>query len=376
MWKIKRTRRIRIKRKRKYVVLRIGDLTIKIPIFQGGMGVGISLACLAVAMMKEGGVGIIAAADIGLDEPDFKTNPTEANIRALRKEIKKARELAEGILGVNIMVALTDFAVLVKTAIEEGVDIIFCGAGLPLNLPEFLQGTRKTKLVPIVSSARAAVIIAKKWTEKYGYLPDAIVVEGPKAGGHLGYKKDQIFDPAYALERIVPEVVEALKPFEEEYQRPIPVIAAGGIYTGADIKKFLKLGASGVQIATRLVTTYECDAADEFKQAYINSKEDDLIIIESPVGLPGRAIRNKFLEDVARAKKKFKCHYHCLKSCDPEKSPYCISYALINAKRGKLAGGFAFAGVNAYRAKRLYSIHRVVKDIKKEYQRATGGKKL
>jgi nitronate monooxygenase len=375
--KIKRIRHVRIKRKR-YWVLKIGNFIIRIPIVQGGMGVGISLACLAAAMANEGGVGVISAADVGMNEPDFSKNPSWANMRALRKEIRRARALTKGVLGVNIMVALEDFEYLAKVAIEEGIDIIFFGAGLSFDLPKLLEGTgKKTALVPIVSSARAANIIAQKWFSKFGRVPDAVVVEGPKAGGHLGFKEEQILDSAFALEKLVPEVIAAMRPFEEKLNKPIPIIAAGGIYTGADIKKFLRLGASGVQMATRFVTTYECDASDKFKQAYINAKEEDLVIIKSPVGLPGRAIKNEFLDDVTQGKKTpIKCVYHCLKTCKPKESPYCISHALINAKKGNLKLGFVFAGTNAYRAKRLYSIHRVVKDIKKEYQRATGGKKL
>ncbi len=352
--------------------LTIGDFTAKLPIVQGGMGIGISLSGLASAVANEGGIGVIATADIGMDEPDFSRNFLEANIRALRKEIRKARELTKGILGVNIMVALTNFADLVKTAIEEGIDIIFSGAGLPLNLPEFLHGSKKTKLAPIVSSARAAGIIAKKWSEKFGYIPDAVVVEGPKAGGHLGFKEEMIFDPAYALEKLVPEVIQALKPYEERYHKNIPVIAAGGIYTGADIHKFFQLGASGVQMATRFVTTYECDASEKFKQTYIDSKQEDMVIIKSPVGMPGRAIRNTFLDEVSHGKRKpFKCPYHCLKTCDYNNTPYCISFALINAQRGNLSRGFAFAGENAYRAEKITSVKDLIETLKKEYEEAS-----
>jgi nitronate monooxygenase len=352
--------------------LRIGDLTSKLPIIQGGMGIGISLSRLASAVAEEGGIGVIATADIGMDEPDFSRNFLEANIRALRKEIRKARELTKGILGVNIMVALTNFADLVKTAIEEGIDIIFSGAGLPLNLPEFLHGTMKTKLVPIVSSARAAGIIAKKWSEKFNIIPDAVVVEGPKAGGHIGFKEEMISNPEYSLEKLVPEVILVLRPYEEKYNKPIPVIAAGGIYTGADIYKFLQLGASGVQMATRFVTTYECDASEKFKQAYIDSKEEDIVIIKSPVGMPGRAIRNVFLEEVSRGQRKpFKCPYHCLKTCDYKNTPYCISFALINAQRGNLAHGFAFAGANAYRAEKITSVKELIKTLVEEYKKAS-----
>jgi len=352
--------------------LKIGDLTAKLPIIQGGMGIGISLSRLASAVADEGGIGVIATADIGMDEPDFSSNFLEANVRALRKEIRKARELTKGILGVNIMVALTNFADLVKTAIEEGIDIIFSGAGLPLNLPEFLHGTVKTKLVPIVSSARAAGIIARKWSEKFGRVPDAVVVEGPKAGGHIGFKEEMIHDPDYSLEKIVPEVIQVLKPYEEKYNKSIPVIAAGGIYTGEDIYKFFRLGASGVQMATRFVTTYECDASEKFKQAYIDSKQEDIVIIKSPVGMPGRAIKNVFLDEVSRGKRKpFKCPYHCLKTCDYKNAPYCISFALINAQRGNLSHGFAFAGANAYRAERMTSVKELIETLIKEYKAAS-----
>lgn len=349
----------------------IGDLTARLPIIQGGMGIGISLSGLASAVASEGGIGVIATPGIGMNEPDYTRNFLEANMRALRKEIRKARELSKGILGVNIMVALTNFADLVRTAIEEGIDIIFSGAGLPLSLPEFVHGNIKTKLVPIVSSGRAAGIIAKKWSEKYNRLPDAIVVEGPLAGGHLGFKEEMISNPKYSLENLVPEVILALKPYEEKYQKSIPVIAAGGIYTGADIYRFFQLGASGVQMATRFVTTYECDASEKFKQTYIDSRKEDMVIIRSPVGMPGRAIRNVFLDEVSQGKRKpFKCPFHCLKTCDFKNTPYCISLALANAKKGNLSYGFAFAGENAYRAKEIISVKELIETLINEYNDA------
>jgi nitronate monooxygenase len=327
---------------------------------------------LASAVANEGGVGVIAAAAIGMLEPDFSTNWLEANIRALKREIKQARELTKGILGVNIMVALSNFADLARTAIEEGIDIIFSGAGLPLNLPQFLKGNTKTKLVPIVSSGRAASIMSKRWSEKYNYLPDAIVVEGPLAGGHLGFKEEQISDPAYSLEKLIPEVINAVRPFEERDKKPIPVIAAGGIYTGEDIYKFLQLGAAGVQMATRFVTTYECDASIKFKQTYIDSGKEDIVIIKSPVGMPGRAIRNKFIDDVNNGKKKpFKCPYHCIITCDYKNSPYCIALALLNARKGNLKHGFAFAGENAYRAKGIISVKELIESLIEEYKNAS-----
>ena len=346
----------------------IGNLTARIPIIQGGMGVGISISGLASAVANQGGIGVISAVGIGMYEPDFFSNYVEANIRALRKEIQKAREKSNGILGVNIMVATSDFAEMVKTAIDEGIDIIFSGAGLPLNLPKYLNGSTKTKLVPIVSSGRAASLITKRWFEKYNYVPDAMVVEGPMAGGHLGFKAEQINNPEYSLENLVTNVIKELKPFEEKFTRPIPVIAAGGIYSGEDIYKMMQLGASGVQMATRFVTTDECDASDEFKNSYIESKKEDIGIINSPVGMPGRAIMNKFIHDVKGGEKKpFKCPYHCIITCDYKDSPYCIIMALMNAKKGRLKHGFVFAGENAYKTNEIIPVNELIETIEKEY---------
>jgi nitronate monooxygenase len=348
--------------------LKIGDLVAKIPIIQGGMGVGISLSGLASAVAREGGIGVIAGAMIGMGEPDIGSNYREANVRALATELRKAREKTSGILGVNIMVALTNFSDLVKTSIKEGADVIFAGAGLPLDLPSYLVDGAKTKLVPIISSARAATIICKKWLSKFDYLPDAFVVEGPKAGGHLGFKPEQIDDPEFSLEKTVPEVVEAVKEFESKAGRPIPIIAAGGVWDGADIYKFMRLGASGVQMGTRFVATHECDADIKFKESYVNAKEEDIQIIKSPVGLPGRAVDGPFLQDVkAGLKKPFKCPFHCISSCDFTKSPYCIALALVNAKKGLLKHGFAFAGANAYRVNAIVSVKELIESLRQGY---------
>jgi len=351
--------------------LHIGNLTIKVPIIQGGMGVGISMSGLAAAVANEGGVGVIASAGLGMLEPDYAKNFIEANIRALKKEILKARELTNGVLGVNIMVALTNFTDLVKTSISEGIDMIIAGAGLPLNLPQFLTNKSKTKLVPIVSSGRAAKILCSKWKEQYDYLPDAIVVEGPKAGGHLGFKRIQLDDPRFALEELLPEVLEQVIQFEEKYNTTIPVIAAGGIYTGEDIKKIMDLGASGVQMGTRFVTTEECDASLKFKQTYIDSHEEDMEIINSPVGMPGRAIRNEFIEKINRGEKRpVKCPYKCLKTCNIETTPYCIVAALVNAMKGNFYNGFAFAGSNAFRATKIISVKETMDSLIREFKEA------
>jgi nitronate monooxygenase len=319
--------------------LKIGDRIAPLPIIQGGMSVGISLAGLASAVAREGGIGVIGTAGIGMLEFEPSSGFVEKNNRALRKEIRKARELScgPGLLGVNIMVALSNFTDLARTAIEEGIDVIFAGAGLPLNLP----------------------------------LLATFVLEGPLAGGHLGFKLEQIDDPEYALEKLLPEVLTEARRLEEQYGKPVPVIAAGGIYTGADIYRFLQMGAAAVQMATRFVTTHECDAAIEFKQAYLAARPEDVVLIKSPVGLPGRAVRNAFIDDVnAGNRKPFKCPYHCIITCDIAKSPYCIALALVNAQRGHLDNGFAFCGSNAHRATEIVSVKALISALRAEYQEA------
>jgi nitronate monooxygenase len=337
------------------------------------MGVGISLSRLSAAVANAGGIGVIATAGIGMNEPDYFKNFLDSNLRALRQEIRTARAATRGVLGVNIMVALTSYADFVQAAIEEKIDVIFSGAGLPMNLPQFRKPDTTTKLVPIVSSARAAAMLCKRWTERYSYAPDAIVVEGPLAGGHLGFKLEQINDPAFALENLIPAVIEAVRPFASSPDRPIPVIAAGGIYTGADILRFMELGAAGVQMATRFVATHECDASAEFKQAYIDSKQDDISIIKSPVGMPGRALRNAFIDAINRDEKMpYQCPYHCIITCDYQHSPYCIALALMNAKVGKFERGFAFAGANVHRVNQLISVRELMESLEEEYRLAAG----
>lgn len=348
--------------------LTIGDLVCRVPIIQGGMGIGISMAGLASAVANEGGIGVIAGAMIGLGEADMAAGSAEANAKSLRSEIRKTRALTKGIVGVNIMVALTHYGAMVKAAIAEGIDIIFSGAGLPMDLPGYLTEGAKTKLVPIISSGRAAKLICKKWLSKYNYLPDAFVVEGPKAGGHLGFKAEQIDDPDFALECLLKDVIEAVRPVAEEHGTAIPVIAAGGVYTGGDICKILKMGAAGVQMGTRFVVTHECDAADGFKQALIDAKKEDLVVIKSPVGMPGRAVRNHFLDEVKKGNKKpFKCPYKCIKTCKEAESPYCIALALTGAKKGKFNYGFAFAGANAYRVDKLLSVKDLIGSLQQEF---------
>lgn len=349
--------------------LKIGDLLARIPIIQGGMGVGISLSGLASAVANEGGVGVISAAGLGLIYKEHSSNFYEASIYGLKEELRKAREATKGVIGVNIMVAMNNFADMVKTAIQEKADIIFSGAGLPLNLPSFLSEGAKTKLAPIVSSARAAKLLCEKWLANYNHIPDAIVVEGPKAGGHLGYKADQLTNADYALESILPEVVREVRHFESDHGCQIPVIAAGGIYTGEDIYRIMQLGADGVQMGTRFVTTVECDADPAFKQSYINATESDIEIIQSPVGMPGRAIRSSFLDQVKEGLKRPKaCPFNCIRTCDISRSPYCIMLALYNAFKGRLEQGYAFAGANAWRAEKIQSVKELITSLTEEFE--------
>jgi NAD(P)H-dependent flavin oxidoreductase YrpB (nitropropane dioxygenase family) len=348
--------------------MKIGDLTANLPIIQGGMGIGVSKSGLAAAVAKEGAIGIISGAQIGYNEADFETNPLKANIRALKNEIITAKKNSSGgIIGVNLMVAMKNYKELVKVATEEKVDIIISGAGLPIDLPSFVQNS-KVKLIPIVSSMKAARIIISIWEKKHNKTPDAIIVEGPEAGGHLGFKMDKLISrESKDLDTIVKEVINYIKSLNKK----IPVIAAGGIYDGYDIAKFLKYGASGVQMATRFVPTIECDADDEFKHAYINAKKDDIIITKSPVGLPGRAIYNSFIHKVEELKReKIKKCYMCLEKCDPNNTPYCITKALINSVKGNINNGLIFVGSNAYKCNKIETVKDVISNLMLELSMA------
>ena len=291
----------------------IGNKKSKYPIIQGGMGVGVSLHNLAGTVSKEGGIGIISTADIGFKEDDFNINPIGTNLRAIGKEINLARKIAgdDKILGVNIMVAMNHYKEIVEECVKQKIDLIISGAGIPKELPEYVIGTN-TKIAPIVSSLRCCELITKHWIKKYNYVPDMIVIEGPEAGGHLGFKKKELTESKPKLEDITKEVVNYIKEIEKEFNKEIPVISAGGIWNRNDINKFLNLGATGVQMATRFVATNECDASKEFKEAYVNAKEEDIKIIESPVGMPGRALNNEFIKKVYNEKCKVEKCYNCM----------------------------------------------------------------
>jgi NAD(P)H-dependent flavin oxidoreductase YrpB (nitropropane dioxygenase family) len=345
----------------------IGDLEIKIPIIQGGMGVRISTASLVSAVTNYGAAGTISSVGLGDGRPDHKTNYPKASREGLKEQIQQTKKLTSGVFGINAMVALSNYEDLIKAAVNEGVHFIASGAGLPLKLPEFTEGS-SVKLLPIISSSRAADIVIKTWKKRYNRLPDAVIVEGPLAGGHLGFKFGELIDKKTdTLENITKGVVSLVNGYEKEYKTKIPVIAGGGILTGKDIARFLRLGVSGVQIATPFVTTYECSVADAFKQAYLYAKEADVLIIKSPVGMPGRAIRTKLIDRVANGKKiPIDCTYKCLKSCNPEAAPYCIAEALLNAAAGNLDNAVVFCGADVVKINKIVSVNELLDELVNE----------
>lgn len=347
--------------------LKIRDLEAKIPIIQGGMGVGISLSGLAGAVAKEGGIGVISTAQIGYDEKNFNTNPIEANMSAIEKHISKAKEISNGgIIGVNIMVATRYYDKYVKRAVECGADIIISGAGVPVMLPEYVKGSN-TKIAPIVSTSKSAQVILKYWDKKYNRCPDLIVVEGPLAGGHLGFNREEIDELSISrfYQREVEKIVKLTNEYSLKYKYKIPVVLAGGIYCKEQVNKIQRLNIDGIQVGSRFVTTYECDASMEYKQAYINASEKDIIIIKSPVGMNARAIKNKFLDTISNKtsyKSIGKCH-QCLEKCNPHEISYCITEALINAVKGNIDEGLIFCGANAYRSKKIETVHEVIESL-------------
>ena len=345
--------------------LNIGNLKIEIPIFQGGMGVKVSTASLASAVANCGAAGIIASVGLGYGTKDYDKHFIEASREGLRNEIREAKNLTKGVVGVNILVALSNYEDLVRTTVEEKADFIVSGAGLPLKLPDLTKGS-DIKLIPIVSHPRVADLIIKAWKKRYDRLPDAIVVEGPYAGGHLGFNADELrSDSANSLEGITKDVISVTTHYEALHNATIPIIAAGGIYTGVDIAKFIMLGASGVQMGTRFVTTNECSVAKEFKDLYVTtSNKDDLVIIDSPVGLPGRAIRTKFVDSVTGGKKMpIRCPYQCLKTCNPATAPYCVAEALCNASVGDIDNAIVFSGTNVTRIKKIVPVKELIDEL-------------
>lgn len=345
--------------------LKIGEKLTRVPLIQGGMGVGVSLGRLAGSVAREGGIGIISTAQIGYREPDFDRNPEEANLRAIESEMKKARAISpKGIIGYNVMTALKEHAAHIRAAVKAGADIVISGAGLPTELPALTEGS-STKIAPIVSTDKSANVILKYWDRKYKRTADLVVIEGPEAGGHLGFKKEEL--GAYTKESYddeIRKIIATVKRYGEKYGMDIPVVVAGGIYDSSDVKHVMELGADGVQVATRFVTTEECDADIRYKQAYIDASENDIRIVKSPVGMPGRAIMNTFMERVMGGEKipHSPCH-RCLAKCSPADIPYCITDGLIEAVKGNIEKGLLFCGAKAWKADRIEKVSDVIQAL-------------
>lgn len=342
----------------------IGDLVAKVPIIQGGMGVGVSLSSLAGAVAREGAIGVISAAQPGYLEEDFSNNPLTANLRSLGNHIKKAKEISNnGIIGVNIMCASKNYEEYVKCAIDNGADLIISGAGLPTDLPKLVEGYN-IKIAPIVSPPKSASVILKMWDRRYGRAADMVVIEGPKAGGHLGFSNESLEEyKSKDYDKEVLEIIEIVKEYENKYNKKIPVVFAGGVFDRKDIDHYISLGCSGVQMATRFVATEECDADINFKMAYINSKKEDIVIVKSPVGLPGRAISNKFMKDRKLINEKITKCYKCLKKCNMADIPYCITGALVRAVKGDIDNSLVFCGENAYRLNKIITVKELIKEL-------------
>lgn len=342
----------------------IGGKIAETAVVQGGMGVGVSRCDLAGAVAGQGGVGIISTAQIGYDEPGFETNQAGCNIEAIKKHIVRAKETAagRGVVGVNVMAALKHYREHVKAAVEAGADVVVCGAGLPLDLPELVAG--KAAIAPIVSSKRAAQLLLKRWESRYNTTADMIVVEGPQAGGHLGYSREELLDmDSIDFDTIVKEVIEVKNVYEERFGRKISVVAGGGIYTKEDAEHIRSLGVDGIQVGSRFVTTMECDADIKYKMAYVNAKREDIVIVKSPVGMPGRAVNNEFIKRISAESEKVNKCYMCLEKCNPAKVPYCITKALINAVKGDVDNGLIFCGAKAYKADKIQTVAEVINEL-------------
>lgn len=347
--------------------LHIGNLTATVPIVQGGMGIGVSLSGLASAVANEGGIGVISAANVGFNEPDFRNHTVEANLRALKAQLQKAREKAtKGIIGVNIMWKGQHYEDYARCAAESGADIIFSGAGLPADLPACVEGT-ETKIAPIVGSPKAARVILKLWDRHHHRTADMVVIEGPKAGGHLGYTREQVKEHEHdGYENEIQEILAVVKEFEEKFKKKIPVVFGGGVFDKKDIEHYLSLGLSGVQMATRFVATQECDASDAFKQMYVNAKKEDVTIVQSPVHMPGRALLNPFVKTFREHRIPVTNCFHCLKTCDPRTTPYCITQALIRAVHGDVDHGLVFCGANAWKINKITTVHDLIQELTAE----------
>lgn len=346
--------------------LKIGNKTLEVPIIQGGMGVGISLDGLAGAVASQGGMGVISSALAGLHAPDFEADRKGVSLREIPKIIQRAKEKAQGrgLVGINIMVAVNDYADHVEAAIKGGVDAIISGAGLPLNLPK-LAGDADVLLAPIVSSGRVMALIGKAWERHHQRYPDFVVVEAAPAGGHLGFSMESLQEGTVTppLE-ILKEVLAALAPIEEKAGRKIPAFMAGGVFSREDVVAAMDAGAAGVQLGTRFIATEECDASQTFKDVLIQAGPEDFVLTLSPVGMPGRAIKTPLVDMVAKGGRKppVSC-VRCLAPCDPATTPYCISEALALSARGDVENGLFFAGSEGARITEMTTVADLMAEL-------------
>lgn len=348
-----------------YRPLQIGQYAFPLPLVQGGMGVRISIRDLVVAVLNMGGLGTLTSMGLGdLSQGMSSQEFIRTSREALLREISYIQERTDKPFAVNIMGALSNAEHLIRTAVEAGVKIIVYGAGIPPRTIPALVDDPTVALIPIISSARLARLILTQWMRN-GRTPDAFIIEGPLAGGHLGFSFEQLEHiEDYPLSKILTETLEIIKPFEDACGRKIPLITAGGIYTGDDIAHMLSLGASGVQMGTRFVATHECPVSMEFKQAYIKATPGDIRITKTPVGMPGRVLNNEFLKRLeAGGVPKPRCPFHCILSCERDKAGFCIAEQLDNSFKGDIDNGLIFCGANVHRIDRIISVHELVSEL-------------
>ena len=351
--------------------MRLGNRELALPLIQGGMGVGVSMGGLAGAVAAKGAMGTLSTADAGWNEPDFAAHPQQANLRALRREVQRAKRLAAGagLVAVNAMVATRQYTDSVRAALEAGADAIVSGAGLPLELPALAEGF-EALLAPIVSSPRAAQLICRTWAKRYGRVPDFVVLEGCQAGGHLGFEEaDLLAGRCAPLSQLIPQVLAALRPFEEKFGRAIPLFCAGGVATGAEMARCTRLGAAGAQMATRFIATEECDASQGYKDVILAARPEDLRVIHSPVGMPGRAVNSPLVQRLAAGLRQPPAHCSgCIKSCRPAETPFCITQALIEAVKGNWEEGLFFCGSRVDLADRMRTVPDLIDELMKEWR--------
>ena len=353
--------------------MKIGKHEIKHNIIQGGMGVGVSWSSLAGTVSREGGLGVISSVGSGYyknkkfikKEVDGKPLDTFnfASRKALIEIFKDARKICgDAPLACNILYALNGYGDTVIDACDAGANIIITGAGLPVNMPKFTANYPDVALVPIVSSARALNLICRKW-KRYNKLPDAVVVEGPLSGGHQGFSYEDCAKEEFQLENIIAPIIEEAKKWGD-----IPVIAAGGIWDKNDIDKFIAMGCSGVQMATRFVGTIECDADDKFKEVLLNAKKEDIELLKSPVGYPARGVRTNLLNLIDRDEAPaIKCISNCVAPCkrgvEAKIVKMCVADRLFDAFDGNLDTGVFFTGANGYKLNEIISVKELMQKL-------------